>query len=174
MRNEIFTLPNMLSLLRIPLACLFLFEDTFIRCIALVLAGCTDMLDGYLARRWGVASQWGAMIDPLADKCCAAIVFTILWMEGTLNLPQIGALLTREIMLCCFALVLFCRGELKSYNVRAIWTGKIITTLQGIIVLLLILQQPVPMAAYLITCLLGLMSLVELMVRPNPRLPQAV
>lgn len=121
----------------------------------------------------GGASHLGAVLDPVGDKCCAGIVFAILWKEGTLSLLQIGALMTREVMLCGFAALLLFRGEFGSYRVRAIWTGKALTILQGIIVLLLILQQPVPAFAYIICFLLGLMAFVELLSRDSP-LPSKV
>ncbi|MEO0964575.1 MAG: CDP-diacylglycerol--glycerol-3-phosphate 3-phosphatidyltransferase [Planctomycetota bacterium] len=43
-----------------------------------VIAACTDWLDGYLARRWRVISQFGRVMDPLADKVLILGVFTVL------------------------------------------------------------------------------------------------
>lgn len=160
-------IPNSLSLLRIPLAFLFLSDSMAVRFIALFLAGCTDAADGYLARKLRVNSGWGAILDPIGDKCFAAVVFFILWRENTLSLLQIGALLTREISLCCFACVLFARGQFSSYQVRAIWSGKLLTMLQGMIVLFLIFKQPVPDACFIACFLLGLTALVELLFRPE-------
>lgn len=160
-------IPNSLSLLRIPLAFLFLSDSIPMRFMALFLAGCSDALDGWLARKLRIDSSWGAILDPIGDKCFAAIVFFVLWTEGTLSLLQIGALLTREISLCCFACVLFCRGQLSSYRVRAIWSGKLLTMLQGTIVLFLIFKQPVPDVGFIACFLLGLTAFVELLFRPD-------
>lgn len=160
-------IPNLLSLSRIPLALLFLSDSMIARFVSLFLAGCTDALDGWLARKLKIDSSWGAILDPIGDKCFAAIVFSILWMEGTLSLLQIGALMTREAALCCFALLLAWRGSLSQYRVRAIWTGKVLTMLQGTIVLLLIFHQHVPLFAYVLSFLLGAMAFVELVLRPE-------
>ena len=62
-------IPNLLSLLRIVLCLPLLLVDamTLPFWILYLIAGMTDMLDGFLARRWGVESKFGARLDSLAD-----------------------------------------------------------------------------------------------------------
>lgn len=62
-------MPNILSLLRIALCLPLLLVDamTVLFWVIYVIAGTTDMLDGFLARRWGVGSKFGARLDSLAD-----------------------------------------------------------------------------------------------------------
>lgn len=62
-------IPNLLSLLRIVLCLPLLLVDamTVPFWVLYVTAGATDMLDGFLARRWGVESKFGARLDSLAD-----------------------------------------------------------------------------------------------------------
>mgnify|MGYP000610136516 CR=1 FL=1 len=43
-----------------------------------VVASMTDWIDGYLARRWGQESKFGAMLDPIADKAMVVIALTVL------------------------------------------------------------------------------------------------
>ncbi|WP_426417765.1 CDP-diacylglycerol--glycerol-3-phosphate 3-phosphatidyltransferase [Aestuariirhabdus sp. LZHN29] len=45
------------------------------------VAGCTDMLDGYLARRWNQSTPFGAFLDPVADKLMVAVSLTMLVEE---------------------------------------------------------------------------------------------
>ena len=61
--------PNLLSALRIILCLPLLLVDamTIPFWVFYVIAGLTDMLDGFLARRWGVESKFGARLDSLAD-----------------------------------------------------------------------------------------------------------
>ena len=61
--------PNLISALRIALCMPLLMVDamTVPFWILYVTAGTTDMLDGFLARRWGVESKFGARLDSLAD-----------------------------------------------------------------------------------------------------------
>ena len=62
-------IPNLISALRIALCMPLLMVDamTVPFWILYVTAGTTDMLDGFLARRWGVESKFGARLDSLAD-----------------------------------------------------------------------------------------------------------
>ena len=62
-------IPNLLSALRIALCLPLLLVDamTVPFWVLYVIAGLTDMLDGFLARRWGVKSKFGARLDSLAD-----------------------------------------------------------------------------------------------------------
>ena len=62
-------IPNILSALRIALCLPLLLLDamTWTFGILYLIAGFTDMLDGFLARRWGVESKFGARLDSLAD-----------------------------------------------------------------------------------------------------------
>ena len=62
-------IPNFLSALRIALCLPLILADamTMPFWVLYVIAGTTDMLDGFLARRWGVESKFGARLDSLAD-----------------------------------------------------------------------------------------------------------
>ncbi len=84
-----FSLPNQLTYLRILLTPVFLVllfsPDPLIRQLSFpvyVLAALTDWYDGWLARRWGYVSRWGAFLDPLADKVLtSAALFAFLALD---------------------------------------------------------------------------------------------
>ena len=72
-RNRVWTLPNLLSLLRLLGVPLFLWlvlgpEADWLALGVLALSGITDFLDGYLARRLGQTSALGQVLDPVADR----------------------------------------------------------------------------------------------------------
>jgi CDP-diacylglycerol--glycerol-3-phosphate 3-phosphatidyltransferase len=76
-----------------------------------VVAGVTDFFDGYLARRWGVVSMTGAILDPIADKvlvCAAVLGLLALGLPGLL-VPS-GAILFREFAISALREVLAPRG----------------------------------------------------------------
>lgn len=79
-----------------------------------VVAGVTDFLDGYLARRWGVVSMTGVILDPIADKVlvCGAIIGLLgLGLPGmTGMLIASGAILFREFAVSALREVLAPRG----------------------------------------------------------------
>ena len=58
------TIPNLISLLRIPLAILFLKGGVLVRAVAIILAMLSDGLDGYYARRYSQCSKIGTLLDP--------------------------------------------------------------------------------------------------------------
>ena len=89
-------LPNKLTTLRvlmIPFFVVFLLGNfgTWSKWVALaifIVASLTDMLDGYLARRWNETSAFGAFLDPVADKLMVAAALIIL-----VYLDRVGALI---------------------------------------------------------------------------------
>lgn len=102
-------LPNVLTLLRMiaaPFVALVfvLFERPIADMLAFglfVAASVTDYLDGYLARRWGQVTQFGRVLDPIADKAMVTIGLAILWatfgLDPLLIVPA-TVIFLREVM----------------------------------------------------------------------------
>jgi cardiolipin synthase len=108
-----FALPNMLTYARIvavPLvvACMYwqdiLQGGIWLRWVALALfitAAVTDVLDGYFARSWGQQSNFGRMLDPIADKLLVSSCLLMLAADGTIRGWSLWAaivILCREIL----------------------------------------------------------------------------
>ncbi|MDQ0575104.1 CDP-alcohol phosphatidyltransferase family protein [Agromyces albus] len=70
--SRIWTIPNLLSMLRLALVPVFLVfivrGDDIVALVVLVVASFTDLLDGYLARRLGQVTRLGQLLDPAADR----------------------------------------------------------------------------------------------------------
>lgn len=156
------TLPNLISLMRFPLAFLFLQENVFYRSLAILLAMVSDGLDGYLARRYSLSSKLGTLLDPLMDKFFAFFVLTIFVAENKLQLWEAAALICRDFSVLFFGLYLAFRGNFFTYRFRAIWCGKLTTFLQFTVFLALIFQIPVSPYLYLSFFILGFLALLEL------------
>lgn len=92
-------LPNLVSLARLPLAAAFPFCVAWpIAAVALlVVAGLTDVVDGWLARRRRETTAIGALIDPIADKIFVAVVIVTLVVERLIPAWAVVLLVTREI-----------------------------------------------------------------------------
>ena len=94
------------------------------------LAAITDMIDGWVARRFGQVSRFGEFLDPVADKLMVAIVLVMLvqaqssWFEDVIAMIIIG----REITISALREWMATIGERA--NVKVDITGKIKTTLQ--------------------------------------------
>ncbi len=101
--NYRWTVSNALSVLRIVLtlpAALAL--DAGMRDIAIVIflvAALTDVLDGYIARRYNEVSELGKILDPIADKVFVGVVVLILLVQGALPLWFVLVVLGRDILI---------------------------------------------------------------------------
>jgi|TARA_B100000959_G_scaffold62255_1_gene65657 CDP-diacylglycerol--glycerol-3-phosphate 3-phosphatidyltransferase len=99
--------------------------------LLLLLAALSDAIDGWLARRAGGGSSWGARLDPLADKLLLAA--PMIWLASTGVLPawSVWLLLARELLISGW------RAQ-ASLGGPASWGGKAKTILQFLSVLLLL------------------------------------
>jgi CDP-diacylglycerol---glycerol-3-phosphate 3-phosphatidyltransferase len=158
----VFTFSNFLSLLRGPLAFLLLVDHVYYRALAIFLAMATDCLDGYLARRFRTTSQVGAILDPLMDKFFVFFAVSLLMHEGSLDLWQALALISRDFAVLLFGLYLALRGTWSNFQFRSIWCGKITTTLQFLVLLGLIFHLSIPVSIYGCFIVLGVLALFEL------------
>jgi len=82
-------LPNLLTAARLALApylFLLMFRHQYSTIIPLfILIGVTDVVDGFLARRYGASSRLGAYLDPIADKVLLSGTFLVLALTGALE-----------------------------------------------------------------------------------------
>lgn len=151
-----------LTLLRGPLALLFLFDDPKVRIAAILLAMATDVCDGFLARRFGCATQFGAFLDPLMDKFFALFAIAIFIQEGSLAFLAAVTLLSRDIALFFYALTLTVKGAWRQVQFRSVISGKIATALQFFVFIALALHFPVPVWFYVCFSLFGPLTYSEL------------
>lgn len=156
------TLPNLITLLRFPLALAFLQDNPYYRAIALLLAMLSDGLDGYLARRYGNISRFGTFIDPVADKLFVLFVLGIFLNENRLFPWEAATMLCRDISVVIFGVYLTCKGTLGQYQFRAILCGKLMTALQFTVLFGLIFHLDFPPFVYFLFVIIGLSALVEL------------
>lgn len=89
--RQLWNLPNQLTLLRLVLAvivfALLTWRVYWPALVLFVVAASTDWLDGYLARRWGLITQLGRILDPFADKIIICGTFILLAAEPAALLP---------------------------------------------------------------------------------------
>lgn len=157
-----FTFSNFLSLLRGPLAFLFLIDNPIYRAAAVVLAMITDCLDGFLARRYKKVTQLGAFLDPLMDKFFVFFCVATLLNEQALTIWQALSLLSRDFAILLFGIYLALRKSWADFQFRSIWTGKITTALQFFVLLALIFKVKVPEPIFICFIALGILALFEL------------
>lgn len=153
---------NFLSLLRGFLVLFFLSSSPYYRTAAIVLAMLTDSLDGYLARRWGMISRLGTILDPIMDKFFVCFVMIVFIREGTLATWEALALISRDFAILLFGLYLCVKGVWSNFTFQSIWAGKIATTLQFFVLLGLTFHLTIPIYIFICFMILGVGALVEL------------
>ncbi len=99
-------LPNALTVLRLALIPCFVVAfvaagdgSSWAAGWIFLVAGVTDQLDGYLARRWRVESRFGKLADPLADRLMIDAAVILLWLEGKLPWPGALVIVLRDVIL---------------------------------------------------------------------------
>ena len=122
-------LPNALTILRLALIPLFvglmLADDpaNWPAGIVFAVAGVTDQIDGWLARRWQVESEFGKIADPLADRLMIDAAAVMLWIGGRMPWYAAAVILARDLALVAGYKLVVPRGY--SFEVNRL--GKIAT-----------------------------------------------
>ena len=133
----IWTLPNKLTVLRMIL------EVFALRMIALVLfliASLTDLLDGKIARKYNLVTNFGKFMDPLADKLLVCSALICLVQLGQLPAWIVIIIISREFIISGFRLVAADQGVVIA---ASMW-GKSKTVSQMISIVLLIINIKTP------------------------------
>ncbi|OJF14989.1 CDP-alcohol phosphatidyltransferase family protein [Couchioplanes caeruleus] len=109
--NRIWTLPNIISFVRLLGVPLFLYlllgaENDVAAVVVLALGGTTDWVDGYVARRMNSVSRLGELLDPFADRLYILATLTGFTVREVVPWWLTGALLLREAFLGVVLLVL--------------------------------------------------------------------
>ena len=131
LRAGLRSIPNVISLSRVALAVAFVVDhDPNTRMLIVLAAGVTDMLDGWLARRAGLTSRFGALIDPFADRVFALVAVATFVYEGSMTTLQYFIMIFRDLMTAVGFLVAKSVSWLRPVEFRARWSGKAVTALQ--------------------------------------------
>lgn len=133
-------LPNAITVVRIPLAIVFFvlllvggsFGDPHLgirlaAAILFIVAISTDWVDGYLARRHDLVSDFGKLWDPIADKMLTGAAFVGLAILGEIPWWMVVVILVREWGITVHRLVVR-----RAHVVAAAWMGKVKTAFQGV------------------------------------------
>ena len=141
-------LPNKLTILRVILIPFFvaaLLWDggqnqtlRYVSAAIFIVASLTDMLDGKIARKYNLVTNFGKFMDPLADKLLVCSALICLIELGQLPSWMVIMIISREFIISGFRLVASDNGVV----IAASYWGKFKTTFQMLAVVLLILQIP--------------------------------
>ncbi|MCK9478631.1 MAG: CDP-alcohol phosphatidyltransferase family protein [Firmicutes bacterium] len=135
-------IPNMLTIARFILVPVFAYTYLFagnnaVSAIILAVSAVTDILDGYIARKYNMVTKWGAAFDPIADKltqitvafCLAFGGYKVMWLIFSF-------LVVKELILVLGGIKLYKKGDVV---IGANWYGKAATVLFYLVFFVLIL-----------------------------------
>ncbi len=146
--KRIFTVPNILSIVRILLIPVFIVlyligrkgDNVYliISVAVVALSGFTDILDGIIARKCNMVSDLGKVLDPVADKLTQAAVAICLAIDNPIIIPMFVVFAVKESAMMIGALTLY-----KSHRrpISARWYGKMSTVILYAVMMLIIINS---------------------------------
>jgi cardiolipin synthase len=162
--------PNLLTLARLlaaPLVAACILGEALGPALALLaVAGFTDLLDGWLARRFGWSTRLGAYLDPIADKALLLTVYVSLGMAGLIPPWLVIVVVGRDLLILAVAAAALLGTQYRGFE-PSVW-GKLSTLVQiltGVVVLgsrvvpwpvLIVWARNLPVIAAIVTAWSGL------------------
>lgn len=146
MGERIWTISNTISLGRVlliaPLGyCLLAeFEGSRTWAVLVVTLGIlSDFLDGFLARRLHQVSEFGKIVDPLADKLAVGLLALFLVIVGDIPLWYFLAIVVRDMLILLGGIYI---RKKKHIVAQSNWPGKVAVTAVALVLLLSVLREP--------------------------------
>ena len=162
-KEQVLTIPNLLSAIRLALipliVWLYIGKQKYTAAAAVILiSGATDLLDGFIARKFHMVSDLGKILDPVADKLTQAAVLLCLVLKFRWMCALMLLFAVKEIVMAVFGYL-----AIRKKNVvnSAKWYGKLTTAALYAVMLCLILFPGIPETAA--NALIGLCACIMLM-----------
>jgi len=152
--SKVLTVPNLLTFLRMGLIPVFAILLVYGRegwaLVVFTLAGVSDGIDGFLARRYGQESELGTIIDPIADKLLMTTAFVMLTIPSVLGTPRhlpvpfwvTASVIGRDILIITVAGAINVMTGFRGF--KPSWLGKASTFVQVIAVILILIAAVFP------------------------------
>lgn len=156
-------LPNVITIGRMllcaPIAMFIVWERYQDAALLFVVAAISDLVDGALARGFGWGSAWGALLDPVADKCLMlATLLSLMWMRVC---PTWFCVLVigRDLVVAGGAVAY--RALIGPYRVTPLWSGKLAIALQMLSCLVMLTQAGWGLSVLIVGLVLAVASLIS-------------
>ncbi len=174
------TIPNLLSIFRLlllaPAVWALLNEKNLLAFAVFVVSSITDALDGMIARRFHQTSEWGKILDPLADKLTLNTLAMIMALQGRIPLFLALIVLGRDVVILTGSfLLLTARTILLPANVPGKITGIMFFAMicAGLLDIRWLLHYLVPIVTVLVFITLTIYT-YTFFVNINPRRPKGI
>ena len=155
-KKKIFTIPNVLSMVRICLIpviiWLFLAEENYLLTgIFVVISGLTDVVDGMIARRFNMISDVGKVLDPIADKATQTVVIILLILKFPLMILPLSVGIAKEIFMTITGYMIVKKCDIV---LGANWHGKMATVILTVVMALHLVWNTInPILSTVLICI---------------------
>lgn len=144
-KSQVFTIPNILSFFRIamiPAIVVSFIKNLIVLCVALILvSGLTDLLDGFIARRFNMITPLGKALDPVADKLTLGSILIMLAIKKPILFSLFAIFIVKEVFIGIQGLLIIKRTG-TTYSAK--WYGKITTLSLYASTMLIIVWESMP------------------------------
>ena len=151
-KHEVFSIPNLMSLLRLILIPVFCYlyvkastpEDYLWASVVVLISSLTDLLDGLVARHFHMITTLGKVLDPVADKLTHAALAVCLAMKHPLMWVLLIMMVVKEGYMAIMGIKYLRKGQMLN---GAQWCGKVSTTVLFVCMLIMFLCPELPAVA---------------------------
>ena len=163
-------IPNILTLLRIimiPIFYVVFFSDitnsSLFAALIFIIASLTDWFDGFLARKWSLVTNFGKIMDPLADKLLVMTALVCLLTSFRIPAWAVIVILAREMAITGLRIIAASEGVV----VAADMLGKFKTVFQLVAIILLLLNNFIGIYMLYIAIFFTILSGIDYIIKMN-------
>ena len=167
--KDLMTVPNAMSFFRVILITpfmVFFVEKMYLpAAIVITVSGLTDCFDGWIARKFHQESEFGKIIDPLADKLTLLAAGICVVLLEPITLPLMGLMVVKDVLMITGGVLVVRKGIVPP---KSAWYGKLGTILfyitVGVIVLMAVfsyVNRPLTITLMCVTLAVEIFSLVN-------------
>ena len=162
-KTQILTIPNILSIFRIILLPVIVWlylgrNDIASTLMLLIISGISDIADGYIARKFNMVSDFGKVLDPIADKLTQGILLICLAIKYDIIFWLVGMFAVKELLMFIMGYMTLKRKD--SVN-SAKWYGKLNTVVIYFTIVILIIFpniSQITVNIIIFTCMFALLA----------------
>jgi len=136
-------IPNLLTTIRfflVPAFGYYVYERQYLLAVIIfTIAGLTDILDGFIARKYNLITPWGKLADPAADKLMQLTALFMLNMQGKIPRAVVIIILVKEVTMIVGSFFLYSKNKVV---VQANWYGKLSTVILYVAIVMILFNIP--------------------------------
>lgn len=161
-------LPNILTTIRLLLVFVYIAvyitieKNVTYLMIIFFVAGATDILDGYIARKYHLITKWGQVMDPLADKLMQITVLVTLGLSGYIADWIVVIFLLKEAFMILSGVILYFKEE--KVVIPSNYFGKVTTIMIYLAVVVSIVYTSISNYLFIVVLMFSLVTLGQYMI----------